>query len=273
MAKGSFSLTDDVVRRLHSLSDPMDEKFRQRFADFLQALEVTDDRQTGLILKELWQYGMTGDLYRSIVALVNEHFLKPRQREMTTHGVKRTFRFWSQEEKAAYLRYCNEIVERISGSVTNNVCFGYGAVLALARSDDLIPHDDDIDLLVALPADEYPRFADARDRIASAFPAEDFKIFNAAPNLLHVQSPARRLTVDIFACMQEGGYFVSYPGPRRSLKMRDLYPAATRSLLGAAVPVPAATERYLRAVYGWNWRKPQPYFFHKEDREAFAQYW
>jgi hypothetical protein len=248
----------------------MDDVLRGKFYAFVGALHLEQDARAGPLLREMWKFGMSGDLYVKIAGAANAFYLQPREREITTHGIKRTFRFWSVEEKHAYLRFCNEVIGLLRAAAGERVCVGYGGALALGRSNDLIPHDDDIDVLVALPAERFGRFAAARDHVAAGLDGHELRISNAAPNILAVHSPRLRFTLDVFVAFDEDGYFSSFPGPRRQIPMAHVFPAAAAELFGERVPVPADLEKYLAAVYGKDWRTPKPYFFHKEDRTPFS---
>lgn len=70
-----------------------------------------------------------------------------RKREWSSHGIKRTFRFWSEQEKQDYVGFSVDVV-RCLQELNENASLGFGTVLGLVRDHDLIPHDDDADVIV-----------------------------------------------------------------------------------------------------------------------------
>ncbi|WAX98152.1 hypothetical protein N7E70_028995 (plasmid) [Aminobacter sp. NyZ550] len=216
-----------------------------------------------------WQMGATQAGITALRPLINESFLKERELEWTAHGFMRSFRFWSRAEKAAYLEFANQVTATIADKLSPNVCLGYGAALAIARSNDLIPHDDDLDLIVAMPLAEYGSITAAVKAVEDTLSTAGYVCEGSYVSHRHVALPGG-YCIDVFVGVEEDGLFTSYPGPRRVLKMDDVFPTGTKQLFGQDCAVPRDLERYISVVYGENWREPDPGFSHNWDREAFG---
>ena len=85
---------------------------------------------------------------------INEAVLRPRRRELNGHGIQRTFRFWSDIERADAVARLDE-PRAVLVAAGYDVFLGYGALLGFVRDGALIPHDDDLDL-IALPGEGQP---------------------------------------------------------------------------------------------------------------------
>jgi len=200
--------------------------------------------------------------------LVSDSILYPRQLEWTGHGVKRSFRFWSRVEKAKYVAYATELVDDLH-ELTPNVCLGFGSVLAAVRDHDLIPHDDDLDIVVGFEPEEAPKIADALQLIAKHLRAKGYTVMgNNTAHRMISRPPHRK--VDVFVGIFENDQIAWYPASRSGLPRDVVFPPMTTDLLGAACAIPAKPEEYLQRVYGRSWSTPDRHFKHAGDRQAYA---
>lgn len=229
------------------------------------ALRLQGEEQAIKIGNYGWKLGISKEDRRHVMRVINECYLYKREREWTSHGVKRSFRFWSEQEKVDYLSFANEVIDALRG-LTPNVCFGYGSALAMARSDDLIPHDDDLDLIIAMPGGS---ISGAIPEVESYLTQRGFKLAGSYVSHRHVGC-GKGQSIDIFIGIQEGDYFSSYPGPRRAIKMGDVFPPNNKDLYGCSCPVPNNLEAYLSSVYGPDWKEPDPNFSHNWDRKPYS---
>ncbi len=191
------------------------------------------------------------------------------QQQLNAHGMKRTFRFWSTPEKAAYLAGTKALMEALS-TLTGEVCLGFGAVLGLVRDQDLIGHDDDLDILVAFDRREVADLGQALARVEDFLVARGYEVKGRFFSHLWVRMADGR-QVDVFVgLVEEGGSVSFYPSARHSLRQDDLFPLGAARLCGVELPVPADCEAYLAGTYGAGWRKPDIAFAHPWDRTAYA---
>jgi hypothetical protein len=199
--------------------------------------------------------------YRSVISAM---VLNSRNLELTPHGLKRTFRFWSMEEKQAYIRLALKVVNDLKG-LTPQACFGFGAALAVIRDGDLIPHDDDLDLIVGFEPHEATTLLEALDRVAEFLRPLGYTVWGTFTGHWHVAEPGSKYLLDVFVGLFEGDTIAWYPGARGSLTREIMFPTTERPLLDIACPVPHDPELYLERVYGAGWRQPDPGFTHAWD--------
>jgi hypothetical protein len=194
-------------------------------------------------------------------AAVNEALLPARGMEWTVHGPQRPFRLWSALEQVDYVEDSSAAVVAALGSLTPNVCLGFGSVLAVVRDHALIPHDDDIDIIIGFEPDEAATIADGLERIERHLRPLGFQVSGAFAAHRHVRRPGRK-RVDVFVGLFEGDAVSWYPGARGGLTRAIVFPPRTAELLGVACRIPHDPETYLERLYGPGWTTPDPFFRH-----------
>ena len=199
---------------------------------------------------------------------MNARLLPARQRLWTIHGPQRSFRFWSDAEKDRYLRFTVEVVEALR-TLTPHVSLGFGSVLSAMRDKALIPHDDDLDVIIAFEPHEATTLAEGLARIAAHLEPQGYTVSGSFSAHRHVGRPGRKY-IDVFVGLFEGDQVSWYPGARGALTRDMMFPTRDVPLLGIPVPVPAHPEAYCEAVYGPTWNVPNPDFAHRWDATAYA---
>jgi SAM-dependent methyltransferase len=142
-------------------------------------------------------------------------------------------------------------------------CFlSYGCLLGAVRNGQLIPHDFDIDVgFIAQGHSE--KDISAASRILTQFLIDrGFKI-DAESNgqfKASYQESGSHFTVEFFVTWVDGSDFYHYFGVRGDSIADQIIPLAEISLEGVMLPSPKNPERLLEAIYGSNWRTPDPGF-------------
>ncbi len=255
------------LQSLPAVISSLSEQARTCFYGMSGALQYGDYEAIGKIFNSAWKT-VSREERDQIREYFNRNFLFDQQRELAAHGVRRSFRFWSLEEKAEIIRFSREVIDALVSVAGADAALGYGTALAIARSKDLIPHDDDVDIICALPVSRFPTFDDALDHLANVFSETDLKVYGRNPS--HCKFNRKHLTLDVFVKLQEDEFISSIPGPRKSILWSDVFPACEIDLFGVAIPVPRDMNAYLTKVYGENWRIPDPMFGHSWDIKPFA---
>jgi hypothetical protein len=201
--------------------------------------------------------------------VVNADLLPSRELLWTIHGPHRAFRFWSEAEQLAYVEFAVEVVDALR-DLTPHVCFGFGAVLSVVRDGALIPHDDDLDVIIGFEPHEAATLADGLALVTLALQARGLSVRGSYIAHRQVGRHHRGKHVDVFVGLFEGDAISWYPGTRGALKRTTMYPTTTAPLLGVLCPLPARPEAYLATLYGEHWRTPDPNFAHRWDRAAYA---
>ncbi|MTB87465.1 hypothetical protein H9L21_06085 [Aeromicrobium senzhongii] len=211
---------------------------------------------------------LSDDGRRAYVAAVNDELLRERSLEWTAHGPLRSFRFWSESEKLDYIEFAVSVADALR-DLTPNVCFGYGAALAVVRDGDLIPHDDDLDLIIAFEPDEAATLPEAHARVEEFLRARGFVVKGDFFGHRHVARPGGK-HIDVFSGLFEGDRVSWYPGTRGALARSSMFPISRGELLGISCPLPADPVTYLETIYGPGWSTPDPAFKHTWRKRDFA---
>lgn len=231
----------------------------------LTALHV-HDHQT--IVRDLAAIEMSAENKRRFRQHVNTAMLQARRLEWTSHGVRRSFRFWSPSEKSQYVAYAESIVEDLS-EFTDNVCLGFGSVLAAVRDNDLIPHDDDLDIIVGLERDRAPTIREGLAQVSEFLGHKGHAVTGEKYYAHRFVSRRGMKKVDVFVGLFENNRIGWYPGERAALPREIIFPPRTFSLLGNTCKIPRSPKEYLAELYGPNWEVPDPHFKHSAEQSAY----
>ena len=205
---------------------------------------------------------------RDLRIALNQLVLAPLEREWTSHGICRSFRFWTDNQKRNYLTFTNWVIEALSDEFL--ACLGYGAVLSATRDNEFIPHDDDLDLIVLIREGQAKTFQAGFSRVFARLTNFGFKIKGDYVAHRHVCN--ERYFLDVFVGMEEEGYASWHPGPRKQIKVDQIFPSQEAELMGVKFPIPNDPEAYLAAVYGEDWRDPQPGWSHNFDPSPYRDW-
>lgn len=197
---------------------------------------------------------------------INRSVLAPRRRELSSHGIQRTFRFWSDAEQATAVARL-EGPRAVLAAAGHDVFLGYGALLGFVRDGALIPHDDDLDLVVLLEDAAPDGLAAVAALLAAAgFDTEAQSAFN-----LHVRRRgAPELICDLFLARREGETALFHPARQPRVPLAAIRPLRPTEMFGHPITVPANVFAVLEAWYGPGWRAPDPNFFHDWDARPAA---
>lgn len=197
-------------------------------------------------------------------------FLDRYQLEHNAHGLKRTFRFWSLEEKNTYLREVAELIDHLSELSPDKVALGFGAVLGKYREDDLIAHDDDLDVILAFDHSNVSSIASALSLLNRHLQNTAWEVQGHFFSHLWVGLPCG-YRVDVFVGLIEiNGKLSFYPSARHSLEALQIFPPVKGSLVDVELPFPAEPEPYLERTYGTQWKTPLVAFAHPWDRSQYT---
>lgn len=188
--------------------------------------------------------------------------------QLNAHGLKKTFKFWSDAEKFNYLTNAAQMIAGLK-DLTPHISLGFGGVLGAYRDNNLIAHDDDIDILVAFDKASVSHLGAALALVEKALTQYQFKVLGHFFSHLWVQASDGRM-IDVFVGLIEAGERLSfYPSPRHSLQLDDVFPTQSKELCGVPLPFPSDCLSYLQKTYGPHWDKPDIGFQHAWNREEF----
>ncbi|KRE55360.1 hypothetical protein [Phycicoccus sp. Soil748] len=201
-------------------------------------------------------------------AAVTSGLLADRELEWTVHGPQRCFRFWDETEKVTYVEFAAKVAEALA-SLTPQVCFGFGAALCVVRDGDLIPHDDDLDIIIGFDPHEAGTLGEGLALVEQCLRPLGYTVTGNFTAHRQVRRNGSK-QVDVFVGLFEGDTISWYPGTRGALDRDLMFPASEGRLLGVPVPLPRNPLVYLERLYGEGWRHPDPNFKHTWDRATYA---
>ena len=190
--------------------------------------------------------------------------------ETTSHGLKRTFRFWTEVELRSYLEEAVDAANAIT-DLTSTVCLFGGIALGWQRHGSVLAHDDDVDILIALERCRYGNIGDAMEAVATSLEDAGWKIKAYFFNHLWVSTRYDdALTFDVFVGLIEEERVSCYTLPRKGLEAGRVFPAETRLCNGVLVPLPRDLPHYLEVNFGSGWTVPDPNYRPNWDRRRYA---
>ena len=225
---------------------PVDERTALVY-EITSSLTTGNHRQAQTLCNQLpviWQ--------KKVRSFFSTELLVQQQREWNHHGITKTFRFWTENEKRAYLVFCSRVLDVLRRRYS--ACLGYGAVLSIFRDGDFVPHDDDFDIIVAIPVDNVSTYNYHLSNLRHYLAEAGFIV--AGDYVSHFHVIDKGSVIDVFLGLQTGNHVSWHPGPREILMMNDIFPSRVIDFYDVECPIPRNTERYLEVVYGRNWRVP-----------------
>lgn len=211
---------------------------------------------------------LTNEQKRELARVVNDELLFYRELEWTNHSIRRSFRFWTPEQKVEYLNLTTRVIKDLH-KVSPYVCLGFGSVLGAVRDRDMIPHDDDMDVIVAFERDENtPTISVALNRISTILIEAGFSVHGDHPTHRNVNRDGGT-AVDVFVALIEEGRVAWYPSSRQGLRIEEVFPPQPVSILGVSTLIPREAEKYLDVTYGSDWRTPIAQWHHPWDLQQY----
>lgn len=189
--------------------------------------------------------------------------------QINAHGIKKTFKYWTNSEKHDYLKATVAVMQALK-DITPYVSLGFGAVLGYVRENDLIGHDDDLDIIVALEHSQVKDLGAALLGVANCLSNHGFKVEGEFFSHVWV-GVGGGSRLDVFVGLIEHDESVSfYPSARNSLKFQNIFPTKPVEIYGVEIPMPADCPVYLEKTYGSGWSKPDIKFNHPWSRDDYA---
>ena len=262
------SLETKVRRRLNRPATPQDHRVEGDLIKILASMQI-GTYNTLKVFKDLNRVGLSLEEVAQLQRLVTDKILAKRQMEFNLHGLRRTFRFWSEAEKRRYLEFTVDVANCLR-KLNDNVCLGFGSVLAVVRDHELLPHDDDLDVIIGFDPDQAATLAEGRELVKKCLTDNGFKVVGNFTSHTWVYPPWGGSKIDAFVSIFEGDSIAWYPSRRGTLTRDVMFPPSEQALMGIDCPVPRQPEAYLEGVYGPGWATPDPHYRHPWKRSEWS---
>ncbi|BDZ45914.1 LicD family protein [Naasia aerilata] len=153
-----------------------------------------------------------------------------------------------------------------------------GTLLGAARSGNVLPHDDDIDLAVLLPADSSPADLVLESfRLQRLLEQRGYAIVRHSAAHLQItflfDGGVTDHYIDIFLAWYRDGWFYEPLAMQVPAEAVAIEPLTTVKLGGLDFPAPADVDGWLAACYGPGWRTPDPSFRFEVPLRTRRRFW
>lgn len=166
------------------------------------------------------------------------------------------------------------------------VCASYGTLLGAVREGALIEHDDDVDLMFISNETTILKAVDDFHRFQSFLINKNYEIKELSNGQIHARHDGG-FSVDIFLAWFEHNRLSLTFSVRCGVAEDEVLPFGSIELLNQKLPIPNKPESLLEAIYGPNWKSPDPAFvwshsqaitdyfapLHNYQRGANSKYW
>ncbi len=212
--------------------------------------------------------GLDMQVARHVEKQINENVMFDFGHEITGHGIHKTFRFWGDEDIREYLTKTMDVCHHLQ-EISPFTCVGYGGVLGYVRDGKLIPHDDDLDLIIGFKrSDETPTIAAALAKTEAFLRTKGWNV--SGDMLSHRWVKVwRERNIDVFVGLIKDEFTSFFPGPRRHILTEQVFPTIAGKICGVDLLLPRNPFHYIEKVYGESWRTPQTGFKHVWTSEHF----
>lgn len=262
------SLATALRRRRGRPSSEDDHRTEAELVKILTGIQI-GTYNTLKVFKDLNPVGLPSEQVAHFQRLVTDKVLARRQLEFNLHGLRRTFRFWSEEEKRRYLQFTVDVTNCLR-ELNGNACLGFGSVFAVIRDQEFLGHDDDLDVVIGFDPSEASTLAAGRELVKQWLTKHGYKVVGNYTSHTWVFPPWGGPKIDAFVSIFEGDSIAWYPGRRGSLSRDIMFPPQERALMGVDCPVPRQPELYLERVYGPGWASPDPHYRHPWKRSEWS---
>ncbi len=213
----------------------------------------------------------------ALLGIIKDHVSRkifwPLEKEITPHGIIRSFRFWTETERMEYFRDAVDVVKLLE-EISPEVIFVFGSVLGFVREQTcFIPHDDDHDIMIFYPESRFSSLDEAYTYTEEQMHARGLRLLRRLEFVTKVAGPRSGKDVDVFVSLYDAqGLVAAHPYFRgKYLHMDMLFPVARSTIWGLKCNLPHNVVDYLTATYGAHWRTPLNSSFTSEHNRIHVE--
>jgi tellurite methyltransferase len=156
------------------------------------------------------------------------------------------------------LKFSQGIIRSIKEEFGNLSFVSYGTLLGAARSSDVIPHDDDVDIALFSAAETPEQIEAEINAICDRLRMLEYRVNCISPTQFHVAK--NNFWVDIFVCWAIDDSFFMTWGINGEIDKSEVFPLSKCTLRGIEFPAPRNIPAFLEVLYGPKWQTPDPTF-------------
>jgi LicD family len=180
---------------------------------------------------------------------------------ITRHGIHHSY---LMQHKNLFLDGAEKLIQTLQG-MQYQPMLAYGTLLGAVRNQSLIPHDDDMDLILACRATDRPAVEREMTALAGQLQAIGYRVVQLLPESLNMRAYDGSIGVefDIFPCWRSNDNEIFLHMEKmniRAIPENIVHPPGTVTLHGRSMPAPADPTAFLTERYGPSWTTPDQFF-------------
>jgi hypothetical protein len=182
---------------------------------------------------------------------------------ITRHGIHHSY---LMQHKDLFLDGAEKLILTLQG-MQYQPMIAYGTLLGAIRDQSLIPHDDDMDLILICRATDRTAVEQEMTALAEQLRHIGYRVVQLLPASLNMRVYDGNLGVeyDIFPCWRsshnESELFLHMEKMGiRAIPENIVYPPKNVTLHGRSMPAPADPPAFLNERYGPGWTTPNQFF-------------
>lgn len=186
----------------------------------------------------------------------------------------RPFQAYSDEERLHLLSHCKRLLSDLKSATGIDTFLSYGALLGAVRSGSLIPYDVSIDVGFFLPEGASTSSLTTVKKIVDFLVHEGYHIQPESNGHFKAYRQDSNFTIDLdfFAAWIEENRLFHYFAVRGASIVNDMLPLGEIDLEGVLFPAPRQPESLLAAIYGIEWKTPDPNFKYTLTTDDWAPF-
>lgn len=186
----------------------------------------------------------------------------------------RPFSSYTEQEKLSVLKATESLLQKIKTDTGIDCFLSYGCLLGALRGGKLIGHDFDVDVVFLSKSAEHHEIVETARKLIEYLSDSGFHIALESNGQFKATWRSSNISylVEFFVAWCEEDKLYQYFALKGANIASAILPLSTVELEGCVFPAPANSEALVEAIYGPNWRVPDPDFKYNLSAEDWLPF-